>query len=142
MSSPAVTLATVRNTLATAIEGAGYKAHRYPPATVVPPAVVIVPDDPYLEAEVLSAGGNLWAVAFELIVCVAPLDNEGQLIQIENITVDVCRSLPRGTSLGPIARPTVEQVGPSDLLTTRIPITIRANLVPATPPPPPAPPEE
>jgi hypothetical protein len=135
MSTPAITLSNVRNTLATAIEGAGYRVHRFPPATVMPPAVVIVPDDPYLTPEVLSAGGNRWAVAFQLIVCVAPLDNEGQLIQLENITVDVCRNLPRGLELGPILRPTVEQVGPSELLTTRIPVIIRANLSPALPPP-------
>jgi len=135
MSVPAITLSNVRTTLATAIEGAGYKVHRFPPATVMPPAVVIVPDEPYLTPEVLSAGGNRWAVAFELIVCVAPLDNEGQLIQLENITVDVCRNLPRGIELGPIQRPTIEQVGPSDLLTTRIPVVVRANLSPALPPP-------
>lgn len=129
----AVTLATVRNDLAAAIQAAGYKAHRFPPATVIPPAVVIVPDDPYLTPEVLSNGGNRWAVAFELIVCVAALDNEGQLNQIENITVDVCRNLPRGTTLGNIQRPTIEQVGPSELLTTRIPVTVRANLSPDAP---------
>jgi len=140
--TPAVTLSTVRTALASAIQAAGYKAHRYPPATVIPPAVVIVPDNPYLEAEVLSAGGNRWAASFELIVAVAALDNEGQLIQLENIVVDVCRNLPRGTELGPIGQPTIEQVGPSELLTTRIPVTIRANLAPAVPPPPPAPPEE
>jgi hypothetical protein len=134
MTTPAVTLSTVRTTLATAIEGAGYKAHRFPPATVMPPAVVIVPDEPYLTAEVISAGGNRWAVAFELIVCVAALDNEAQLIQLENITVDVVRALPRGIELGPIRRPTLEQVGPSELLTTRVPVTVRANLVPAEEP--------
>lgn len=127
----AVTLSTVRTNLATAIQAAGYKAHRFPPATVVPPAVVIVPDEPYLEAEVINSSGNRWAVNFELIVAVAALDNEGQLIQLENITVDVCRNLPRGVELGPIQRPTVEQVGPSELLTTRIPVTVRATLVPA-----------
>jgi hypothetical protein len=132
--TPAVTLSTVRTSLANAIQAAGYKAHRFPPATVIPPAVVIVPDEPYLSPEVISSGGNRWAVNFELIVCVAPLDNEGQLIQLENITVDVCRALPRGTELGSIQRPTVEQVGPSELLTTRIPITVRANLAPAVPP--------
>ena len=130
---PAVTLSTVRTNLANAIQQAGYKAHKFPPATVMPPAVVIVPDDPYLTPEVIGSGGNLWAVAFELIVCVAPLDNEGQLIQLENITVDVCRALPKGVALGPIQRPTVEQVGPSDLLTTRIPVTVRATLSPAIP---------
>jgi hypothetical protein len=142
--TPAVTLATVRATLATAIEGAGYRAHRFPPPTVMPPAVVIVPDEPYLTPEVISSGGNRWAVAFELIVAVAPLDNEGQLIQLEDIVVDVCRALPRGLELGPIQRPTLEQVGPTELLTARIPVVVRANLSPAVPPPPPppAPPEE
>jgi hypothetical protein len=141
MSTPAVTLANVRADLATAIQAAGYKAHRFPPATVIPPAVVIVPDEPYLTPEVIGSGGNRWAVNFELIVCVAPLDNEGQLIQLENITIDVCRNLPRGAEVGPIQRPTVEEVGPSPLLTTRIPVTVRANLSPAVPTPP-APPEE
>jgi len=132
--SAAVTLGTIRQTLASAIQQAGYKAHKFPPATVIPPAVVIVPDNPYLEAEVISSGGNLWAVSFQLIVAVAPLDNEGQLIQLENITVDVCRAMPRGVAIGPIERPTIETVGPSDLLTTRIPVTVRATLAPATPP--------
>jgi hypothetical protein len=133
MSTP-VTLANIRKDVRDAIQAAGYKAHAYPPPTVIPPAVVIVPDEPYLDAEVLSAQGNRWAVRFELIVAVAALDNEGQLIQLENIIVDVCRNLPRGTELGPIQRPTVEQVGPSDLLTSRIPITVRATLVPAEEP--------
>ena len=125
-----VTLANIRQDLADAIQAAGYRVHRFPPATGLPPAVVIVPDDPYLSAETISSGGNRWAVAFELIVCVAALDNEGQLIQLENITVDVCRNLPRGVELLDIRRPTVETVGPSDLLTTRIPVVVRANLVP------------
>jgi hypothetical protein len=133
MSTPAVTLSTVRTALASAIQQAGYKAHKYPPPSVIPPAVVIVPDDPYLEAEVISSEGNRWAVSFELICAVAALDNEGQLIQLENIIIDVCRNLPRGTELGPIQRPTLEEVGPSTLLTSRIPITIRATLAPATP---------
>jgi hypothetical protein len=134
MTVTPVTLANIRADLATAIQAAGYKAHKFPPATVMPPAVVIVPDDPYLTAEVIGSGGNVWAVAFELIVCVAALDNEGQLIQLENITVDVVRNLPKGVALGTVQRPTVEQVGPSELLTTRIPVTVRATLVPAEEP--------
>lgn len=135
MTAP-VTLASTRATLAAAIQQAGYKAHRYPPATVMPPAVVIVPDEPYLEAETIGSGGNRWAVNYVLIVAVAPLDNEAQLIQLENITVEVCRNLPAGVELGPIQRPTLEQVGPSELLTTRIPVTVRASLTPPAPPAP------
>ena len=54
------TLETVRQSLATAIETAGYKAHEAPLATVIPPAVVIVPDDPYLEVDTFAAGGLSW----------------------------------------------------------------------------------
>jgi len=133
MSTP-VTLATTRAAIAAAIAGAGYKAHAYPPATVIPPAVVIVPDQPYLLLETIGNPGTRVNARFELIVCVAPLDNQGQLNNLERITIDVLQVLPAGTVVGDIERPTVEQVGPSSLLTLRIPIEVRATLT-ATPAP-------
>ena len=50
------TLATVRQDLAASIQQAGYRAYEAPLATVVPPAVVIVPDSPYLLANTLASG--------------------------------------------------------------------------------------
>ena len=122
------TLATVRQDLATAIAGAGYKAHEAPLATVIPPAVVIVPDDPYLEVDTLAAGGLSWQANYELIVCVTYLDNRGSLRELEHIIVDVAMNLPRGCELDSVQQPTVEEVGPSSLLTARIGVSIRANL--------------
>jgi len=133
MTTP-VTLATTRTAIATAIAGAGYKAHAYPPPTVIPPAVVIVPDQPYLILETIGNPGTRVAARFELIVCVAPLDNQAQLDNLERIAIDVIQVLPAGTVVGDIERPTVEQVGPSSLLTLRIPIEVRATLT-ATPAP-------
>jgi hypothetical protein len=122
------TLATVRQDLATAIAGAGYKAHEAPLATVVPPAVVIVPDDPYLEATTLASGGISWQANYQLIIAVTYLDNRGSLDQLEQIVVKVAANLPIGTGLGPVEQPTVEEVGPSSLLTARMNVTVRANL--------------
>jgi hypothetical protein len=133
MTTP-VTLATTRTAIATAIGGAGYKAHAYPPPTVIPPAVVIVPDQPYLILETIGNPGTRVAARFELIVCVAALDNQAQLDNIEQIAIRVLQVLPAGTVVGDIERPTVEQVGPSSLLTLRIPIEVRATLT-ATPAP-------
>ena len=129
-----VTLATTRTAIAAAIQGAGYKAHAYPPPTVIPPAVVIVPDQPYLILETIGNPGTRVAARCELIVCVAALDNQAQLDNIEQIAIQVLQVLPPGTAVGDIERPTVEQVGPSSLLTLRIPIEVRATLT-ATPPP-------
>jgi hypothetical protein len=123
-----VTLATVRAQIATAIEQAGYKTHAAPLATVIPPAVVIVPDEPYLEANTLASGGLRWQVNLELIVAVAFLDNRASLAQLEEIVVKVCSSLPRGVEFTIVGQPSVEEVGPSSLLTCRIPVAIRANL--------------
>jgi hypothetical protein len=138
MTTP-VTLATTRTAIASAIAGAGYKAHAYPPPTVIPPAVVIVPDQPYLILETIGNPGTRVNARFELIVCVAPLDNQAQLDNLERIAIDVLQVLPAGTVVGDIERPSLEQVGPSSLLTLRIPIEVRATL---TPTPAPVPPEE
>ena len=124
----AVTLATVRAGLATAIQQAGYKAHAQPLATVIPPAVVIVPDEPYLEANTLAAGGLVWQANFELIVAVAYLDPQGSLRQLEDIVVKVCSNLGPGVAFDTVGQPSVEDVGPSQLLVSRIPVAIRANL--------------
>ena len=123
-----VTLATIRASIATAIEGAGYATHAQPLATVIPPAVVIVPDEPYLEANTLSSGGLLWQLNLQLIIAVAYLDPQGSLRQLEDIVVKVASVLPRGTEITTVGQPSVEDVGPSSLLVARMPIAIRANL--------------
>jgi hypothetical protein len=133
------TIAEVRDALAQALEGTGYTVYAYPPPTVIPPAVVIVPAQPYLDFETIGSAGTRMAVRFELIVAVAAIDNQAQLDNLEQITIAVVQALPNGTALEAIDRPTVEQVGPSSLLTVRVPVTVRATLTPTPPPPPPPP---
>jgi len=124
----AVTLATIRTGIATAIQGAGYATHAQPLATVIPPAVLIIPDEPYLEANTLSSGGLLWQLNLELIIAVAYLDPQGSLRQLEDIIVKVASVLPRGTEISTVGQPSIEEVGPSSLLVARMPISVRANL--------------
>jgi hypothetical protein len=122
------TLQSVRQDLADAIEQAGYAAHEAPLATIIPPAVVIVPDAPYLEADTISSGGIRWLVNYELIAAVQYVDPRSSLAQLEDIVVKVAVNLPKGTVLGDVQQPTVEEVGPSSLLTARIAVSVRANL--------------
>ena len=127
MSTP-VTLATIRASLATAVQQAGYKTHAQPLATVIPPAVVIVPDEPYLEVNTLASGGLMWQANFDLIIAVAYLDPQGALRQLEDIVIKVASNLPRGVEFSSVSQPSVEDVGPSQLLVARMPVSVRANL--------------
>ena len=124
----AVTLATIRQSIATAVETAGYKAYAQPLATVIPPGVIIVPAEPYLEANTLASGGLLWQLNLTLIVVVAYLDPIGSLRQLEDIIVKVAQRLPKGTTFDTVGQPSIEEVGPSSLLTARMDVSVRANL--------------
>lgn len=128
MSTTPVTIRTVREAIAQVLNDADIQAYAYPPAVVTPPSVVIVPDEPYIEIETIGSGGTRVLLRFELIVTVQPLDNPSSLDNLEKLVIDVLQLLPQGTSVSPILRPTMEQVGPTDLLTSRIPIQVRASL--------------
>lgn len=123
-------LGDVRETLATALAGTGYRVHSFPPPIVIPPAVVIVPGEPWLTIDTIGRPGSgiRAEVQFELNVAVAALDNLGSLEQLEAVVIDVLAALPSGTSLDRVGRPVVETVGPSDLLTCRIDVALRAAL--------------
>ena len=127
MSTP-VTIASIRQSVADAIKAAGYNTFAQPLATVIPPGVVIVPSEPYLEANTLASGGLLWQLNLTLIVVVAYLDPIGSLRQLEDIVVKVAQRLPRGTTFDTVGQPTVEEVGPSSMLTARMDVSLRANL--------------
>ena len=127
MSTP-VTIATLRESVATAIKDAGYNTFAQPLATVIPPGVVIVPGEPYLEANTLASGGLLWQLNLTLIVVVAYLDPVGSLRQLEDIIVRVAQRLPKGVTFDTVGQPTVEEVGPSSMLTARMDVSLRANL--------------
>ena len=65
-------------------------------------------------------------------IAVASLDNRASLDQLEQIIVKVCASLGPGVAFSEVQQPTIEEVGPSSLLTARISVTVRANLTAPT----------
>ena len=129
MTTP-VTVTTVREGIAAALTDGGFRTYAYPPQVVTPPSVVVVPDEPYIEVETIGAQGTRVLLRFELIVAVQAMDNPSSLDMLEKMCIAVLQLLPQGTAVAPLLRPTVEQVGPSELLTARIPIQVRAALTP------------
>lgn len=120
-------LTDLREALATALEPVGntFWVSPFPPPIVTPPAVIIVPDSPYLEPATI--GGQQLRVRYRLTCCVAMLDDQAALANLEQLLIDVFASVPQGWQVGVASAPSVETVGPSDLLTADVAVEAIIN---------------
>ena len=113
-----MTIADARTALAGDLEGIAANIYPYPPAVVSPPAIILVPDEPYLELVGIGRSETNVRVRIRLTCAVAQLDSQAQLDQLEQLVVAVFEALPDGATVSEASRPATTSVGPSDLLTT------------------------
>lgn len=128
----ALQLRTLRTDLAAALTAAGVgdtaRIYTDPPKTLTPPALVIVPDDPWLEARTIGPDG-VASVRVRLLLVIAVLhrDPAAATELLEQLIVAAWGAMPQGSEVGEAARPTVETVGSAELLTTSVPVAITAT---------------
>ena len=109
-------LEQIRTPLATALSGVAGNVYGYVPETVIPPAVVVVPDSPYLEFETISKTVVRAKINFTISVAVAYNSNPASLDNIEQLIISVLAVIPTGYIVSSVERPTVTTVGASTLL--------------------------
>jgi hypothetical protein len=109
-------LQQVRTPLATALSSVAGNVYSFVPETVIPPAVVVVPDSPYLEFETISKSNIRAKVNFTISIAVAYNSNPASLDNIEQLVISVLAVIPNGYIVSSVERPTVTQVGASTLL--------------------------
>ena len=109
-------LEQVRTPLATALSSVAGNIYGFVPETVIPPAVVVVPDSPYLEFETISKTNIRAKINMTITVAVAYNSNPASLDNIEQLIVSVLAVIPAGYIVSSVERPTVTQVGASTLL--------------------------
>ena len=109
-------LSQVRTPLATALETVAGNVYSFVPEAVYPPAVVIVPDSPYLELETINKTTIHSKINFTISVAVAYNSNPASLDNIEQLIMSVLAVIPTGYVVSSVERPTVQQVGASTLL--------------------------
>jgi hypothetical protein len=109
-------LEQIRTPLATALSGVLGNVYSFVPETVIPPAVVVVPDSPYLEFETISKSNIRAKINFTISVAVAYNSNPASLDNIEQLVISVLAVIPNGYIVSSVERPTVTQVGASTLL--------------------------
>lgn len=97
--------------------------YAFVPETVIPPAVVILGDAPYLEPNLISSGAVSMKVNFTITCAVAYASNASALDNLDKLIMEVLASIPDGYEVGNVTQPMPVKVGPSNLLAADIPVS-------------------
>ena len=118
-----MSLADLRADLADSLSSLSATIYASVPEAVIPPCVVIIPDSPYLVPNLINKATTKVEVNFIISACVAYNSNPGSLDNIEQLVISILAALPAGYVVGDIQRPTVMQVGASNLLVADISVS-------------------
>lgn len=113
---PSTILSSIRTPLATALSSVAGNIYSFVPETVIPPAVVVVPDSPYLELQTINKSTLHLKINFTITVCVAYNSNPAALDNIEQLIMSVLAVIPSGYNVDQVERPTIQTVGQANLL--------------------------
>jgi hypothetical protein len=120
-------LSAVRQPLATALSSVAGNVYSFVPESVIPPAVVVVPDSPYLEFDLINKSVIKCKINMTITVAVAYASNPASLDNIEQLLMSVLAVIPSGYEVSSVERPTVSQVGASTLLIADIRVSTYYN---------------
>jgi hypothetical protein len=117
---PANSVAETRADLANAF--AGLAANIYPsvPESPIPPAIVVVPDTPYMEVVLLGKSQTKVKINFAISAIVASNSNAASLDNLEKLIIGILAAMPAGYVVGVVEKPTVLEVGQSPMLVADI----------------------
>ena len=117
---PNTILDTIRQPLAKAFPTVAGNVYAYVPEAPLVPFVVMVPDSPYLELETLGKSQIRTKINIVISVAVAYNSNPASLDNLEQLVISVLKVIPAGYAVGTVDKPTVTQVGPSNVLVADI----------------------
>jgi hypothetical protein len=109
-------IADTRSALKTALVSVTANVYDHVPESVIPPAVVLVPDSPYAEVETICANTIRCRLNYTLTLCFAYNSNSAALDNLEKLWLQVLAALPVNYVVGVLEKPTVTTVGASELL--------------------------
>lgn len=123
MPTPTTISTNVRDALATALASVAASVYSEPPETVIPPACIIVPDQPYLEAEFIGHSQVKVKINFVVTAAVAYYSNAGALDNLEQLVIAIMGVIPTNYTIGTASRPNITQVGATNLLVSDIEVS-------------------
>ncbi len=110
----------IRGALATALSGVAANVYSYVPENPVPPAVVVIYDSPAMEPTIINDAAIKLQLNFVISSAVAYNNNQASLDNIEKLVISILAAIPAGYVVGSVERPSIVQVGASNLLVADI----------------------
>jgi len=96
------------------------------PEAPIVPAVVIVPDSPYMEMDVIGKATTRVKLNYTITACVAYFSNAAALDNLEQLVMSILGKLNASKyELSIVERPTVTEVGTTTLLVSDIRLSVR-----------------
>ena len=124
---PASTISgDIRGAIKTALAGITANVYDHVPEAPIVPAVVIVPDSPYMEIELIGKSTTRVKLNYTVTACVAYLSNPASLDNLEKLVISILGALNNSKyELSVVERPTITQVGTTNLLVSDIRLSVR-----------------
>ncbi len=116
----------VRGAIKTALASVSANVYDHVPENISVPAVVCVPDSPYMEIETIGRSSIRVKLNYTITACVAYLSNPASLDNLEKLVISILSALGASKyELSTVDRPSITQVGISNLLVSDIRLSVR-----------------
>ena len=118
--------ADVRGAIKTALAGVTANVYDTVPEAPIVPAVMVIPDSPYMELETIGRANVRVKLNYTITAAVAYLSNPASLDNLEKLTISILSALSASKyELSTVERPSVTQVGTTNLLVADIRLSVR-----------------
>ena len=116
----------VRGAIKTALSTVNANIYDSVPESPIVPAIVIIPDSPYMELEVLGKVTTRVKLNYTITACVAYFSNAASLDNLEQLIISILGALNASKyELSTVDRPSVTTVGTTNLLVADIRLSVR-----------------
>jgi hypothetical protein len=116
----ASTIADTRAALANSFSALAANVYASVPESPIPPAIVVVPDSPYMEVVLIGKTQTKVKLNFAITAIVSSNSNAGSLDNLEKLIIGILAAMPAGYVVDNVEKPTVLEVGQSPMLVADI----------------------
>lgn len=113
-------ISDTRAALANAFSALSANVYASVPESPIPPAIVVVPNSPYMEVVLIGKTSTKVQINFAITAIVASNSNAGSLDNLEKLIIGILAAMPAGYVVGQIEKPTVLEIGQSPMLVSDI----------------------
>ena len=116
----------IRGAIKTALAGVTANVYDTVPEAPIVPAVMVIPDSPYMEIEMIGKARTRVKLNYRITAAVAYFSNPASLDNLEKLIISILGALSASKyELSTVEQPSVTQVGTTNLLVSDIRLSVR-----------------